>query len=123
MAKKRKAPRGYRSPGGRSGPGGGGDMLAQIEQLQAQMESTQAALADETVEASVGGGVVTVVANGQQDIVSIKIDPDVVDPEDVEMLEDLILAAISEAVEKSRALASERMGGLTGGLDLPPGLF
>ena len=129
MAKKKKAPKGYRSPGSRPkgprapGGGGGGDMMAQLQVLQEEMAKQQAALAEETVEASVGGGVVKVVATGQQDIVSISIQPEVVDPDDVEMLEDLILSAVTEALELSRKLAEERMGGLTSGLGLPPGLI
>ena len=127
MAKKRKARRGYRSPGSRGGGGGGsmggGDMMAQMQQMQAQMAVTQEQLAAETIEVGVGGGVVTVVANGNQEIQSITIEPDVVDPDDVEMLQDLVLAAVNEALEQSRNLASERMGGLTAGLDLPPGLL
>ena len=121
MAKKKRAPRSYRSPGGRSGSSN--NMLAQLEQLQQQMEATQAALTVETVESSVGGGMVTVVANGQQEIVSITIRPEVVDPEDVDMLQDLVISAVNQALEQSRALASERMGGLTTGLDLPPGIL
>jgi nucleoid-associated protein EbfC len=124
MAKKRKARRGYRSPGsGGSGGSGGGAMMAQIQQMQEQMAATQEKLAAETVEASVGGGVVTVIVNGNQEIQSLTIDPDVVDPDDVEMLQDLVLAAMNEALDQSRNLASERMGGLTAGLDLPPGLL
>jgi len=128
MAKKRKAPKSYRSPGSRSpraprGGAGGNDMMAQLQAVQEQMAQTQAALADETVEASVGGGMVKVVASGQQDILSISIQPEVVDPDDVEMLEDLILSAVTEALERSRKLSEERMGGLTAGLDLPPGLL
>ena len=128
MAKRKKAPKSYRSPGSRpKGPrragGGGADMMAQLQAMQEQMAQTQAALADETVEASVGGGMVKVTANGQQDILSISIQPEVVDPDDVEMLEDLILSAVSEALENARKLSEERMGGLTAGLDLPPGLL
>lgn len=126
MAKKRKAPRGYSSPGTRSSGGGGmggGNMMAQLQQMQEQMAATQEQLAEETVEVSVGGGVVTVAVNGNQEILSLTIDPDVVDPDDVEMLQDLVLAAVNEALERSRNLASERMGGLTAGLDLPPGLL
>ncbi|NOZ71912.1 MAG: YbaB/EbfC family nucleoid-associated protein [Chloroflexi bacterium] len=125
MVKRKRSPRGYRSPGSRGGasPKGGGDMLAQLKQMQEQMEAAQQALAEEKVEISVGGGVVTVVANGQQEVLSITIAPDVVDPEDVEMLQDLVLAAVNEALDRSRELASERMGGLTAGLDLPPGLL
>lgn len=99
--------------------GGGGGMMQQIQKLQEQMVKTQEALGDETVEVSVGGGVVTVVMTGHQVLRSIAIKPEVVDPEDVEMLQDLILAAINEALEKSQALAAEKMGALTGGLNLP----
>lgn len=133
MTKKKHAPRGYRSPGTGGGtpsvpglPGGGGrggNMIAQIQQLQQEMEATQASLSDETVEVSVGGGVVSVVANGQQEIRSIVIKPEVVDPDDVDMLQDLILSAVNEALSQSRQLAGDRMSGLTQGLNLPPGLF
>jgi len=96
----------------------------QMMQLQEQMMQTQEGLKDEQVTASSGGGMVTVVANGHQEIVSLSIDPEVVDPEDVEMLEDMILAAVNEALASSRTLASERMDSLTGGLGLDiPGLF
>ncbi|MBL7199300.1 MAG: YbaB/EbfC family nucleoid-associated protein [Anaerolineae bacterium] len=94
-------------------------MQQQVMQLQEQMVQTQDALKDEEVAATSGGGVVTVVANGHQEILSIVIDPEVVDPEDVEMLQDLILAAVNEALESSRNLASERMSALTGGLNIP----
>ncbi len=127
MAKRKHAPRGYQSPGARPKGGlggmGGGGMLSQIQQMQAQMMQAQEGLADETVEVSVGGGVVSVVANGQQAIQAITIAPEAVDPDDVEMLQDLILAAVNQALEKSRDLASERMGDLTAGLNLPPGLL
>jgi len=130
MTKKKSPPKSYRSPGTRpntsalSGGGkGGGNMLAQIQQLQQEMEAAQASLADETVEVSVGGGVVSVVASGQQEIRAITIRPEVVDPDDVEMLEDLILSAVNEALKQSQHLASQRMGGLTQGLNLPPGLI
>ncbi len=105
------------------GGAGGSDMMAQLQALQEEMAKQQAALAEETVEVSVGGGMVKVVATGQQDIVSISIQPEVVDPDDVEMLEDLVLSAVNEAIEQSRKLAEERMGGLTAGLGLPPGLL
>ncbi|NOX60717.1 MAG: YbaB/EbfC family nucleoid-associated protein [Chloroflexi bacterium] len=126
MAKKKRPPRGYRSPGSRGprGPkGGGADMLAQVQQLQQQMEAAQAALAEETVEADVGGGVVRVVATGQQKIQAIYIEPEVIDPDDAEMLQDLIVAAVNKALDEAAALANERLGGLTAGLGLPPGLF
>ncbi len=108
---------------GLPGGGRGGNMIAQIQQLQQEMEATQASLSDETVEVSVGGGVVSVVANGQQEIRSIVIKPEVVDPDDVDMLQDLILSAVNEALIQSRQLAGDRMSGLTQGLNLPPGLF
>jgi hypothetical protein len=97
-------------------------MMKQIENLQNQMAQAQAALEEEIVTASSGGGAVTVEITGQQEIRSITIKPEVVDPEDVEMLQDLILAAIKEAQAKSQELAAQRLGPLTGGLDIP-GLF
>jgi DNA-binding YbaB/EbfC family protein len=95
------------------------NLQQQVMQLQEQMLEAQEALKDEQVSATAGGGVVTVVANGQQEIMSIKIDPEVVDPEDVEILQDMVLAGVNEALERSRALAAERMGALTGGLNIP----
>jgi hypothetical protein len=129
MTKKRHAPRGYRSPGSGGAmpgmPGGarGGNMLAQIQQLQQEMEAAQSSLSEVTVAVSAGGGVIDVVANGQQEILSITIKPEVVDPDDVDMLQDLILSAVNQALEQSRQVASERMSGLTQGLNLPPGSF
>lgn len=136
MAKKKKArpklahPRkgsGFGGGGGGFGGGGmgGGNMGAlmnQMQKLQEEMEKTQDAIGDEEVTASSGGGMVTVVASGKQEIRSISIDPDAVDPDDVEMLEDLVLAAVNEALQKSQELAEEKMDGLTSGLGLPPGL-
>jgi DNA-binding YbaB/EbfC family protein len=101
-----------------SRPGGRPDMRQQIMKLQEQMLETQEALGEQTVSATAGGGVVEVVVNGHQRIESITIDPEVVDPEDVEMLQDLIMAAINEGLERSQSLAAEQMAGLTGGLDL-----
>ncbi len=122
MAKK-GAPR---PPMGRGGgvPGGGGqaNMMRQIQQLQEEMAKTQEALGSETVEVTTGGGAVTVVMSGHQKLVSLKIDPEAVDPEDVETLQDMILSAVNQAVDKSQELAEQRMGRLTGGLNLP-GLF
>ncbi|MCK8824512.1 YbaB/EbfC family nucleoid-associated protein [Fuchsiella alkaliacetigena] len=99
-----------------------GKMMKQVQKMQSQMKKAQEDLADEEVEATAGGGVVKVVANGKQEIVDISIDPDAVDPEDVEMLEDLILAATNEAMRKVQDMASEKMGDLTGGMNIP-GLF
>ncbi|MGQ9476195.1 MAG: YbaB/EbfC family nucleoid-associated protein [Actinomycetota bacterium] len=97
-------------------------MMKQAQKLQRQMLEAQEALAEERVEATSGGGVVRVVADGQQNVLEIKIDPQAVDPEDVEMLEDLVLAAVTEALRKSRELAEERLGAFTKGLKIP-GLF
>ncbi len=99
-----------------SQPGGRPDMRQQIMKLQEQMLETQESLGEETVTASAGGGVVQVVMTGHQRVQSVIIDPEVVDPEDVEMLQDLVMAAVNEALELSHAIAAERMGALTGGL-------
>lgn len=99
-----------------SQPGGRPDMRQQIQKLQEQMMQTQDALGEEMVTVTAGGGVVQVVMTGHQRVESITIDPEVVDPEDVEMLQDLVTAAVNEAIEKSQAMAAERMGALTGGL-------
>ncbi len=106
-----------------SGMGGGGGMMQQIRQLQEEMARTQESLGDESVEVSVGGGVVTMVMTGHQRLESVTIQPDILDPDDVEMLQDLVVAAVNEAIEQSQQLASERMGALTSGLNLPPGLL
>ena len=94
-------------------------MMKQAQQLQSQMMKAQEELGNEVVEVSSGGGLVTVAMTGHQDIVSIKISPEVVDPEDVESLEDVIMAALKEATQKSRELAEKKMGALTGGLKIP----
>lgn len=94
-------------------------LVKQAQKMQKQMMEVQEELANRTVEASVGGGVVTVVANGHQDILSIRIDPEVVDPDDVEMLQDLILAAVNEAHRKAQELMTTEMNKLTGGVKIP----
>ena len=99
-----------------------GDMMKQAQQLQAKMAGIQEQLASKKVEATVGGGMVTVTADGQQNVLQIKIKPEVVKPEDTEMLEDLILSGVNEALRRSRELAAQEMGKLTGALGLP-GLF
>lgn len=99
--------------------GGIGDMMKQVQQMQAKMEKLQTELEQARVESSAGGGMVTVVANGKQEIISIKIDPEVVNPDDVEMLQDLIVAAINQARQKAQELQSERLASLTGGLAIP----
>ena len=97
-------------------PGGRPDMRQQIQMLQEQMMATQEALGEQTVSATAGGGVVEVVMTGHQRVQSITIDPEVVDPEDVEMLQDLITAAVNEAIDRSQSLAADQMSALTGGL-------
>jgi hypothetical protein len=106
-----------------SRPGGRPDMRQQIAKLQEQMLQAQDALGEETDTATAGGGVVQVVMNGHQRVESITIDPEVIDPEDVEMLQDLVTAAVNEAIEQSQAMAAERMGALTGGLGNLGGLL
>jgi DNA-binding YbaB/EbfC family protein len=101
-----------------SQPGGRPDMRQQIMKIQEQMLQTQEELGEKTVTATAGGGVIEVVMTGHQRVESITIDPETVDPEDVEMLQDLIIAAVNEALERSQALAAEQMGALTGGLGL-----
>jgi len=98
---------------------GGGGMMQQIQQLQEEMARTQEALGAETVEVSVGGGVVKMVMTGHQRLQSVTIEPDILDPDDVEMLQDLIMAAVNEAIERSQQLAADRMSALTGGLNIP----
>ena len=101
-----------------------GNLLKQAQQLQTKMARLQEELEEKTVEASSGGGMVTVVVNGRQEILSINIEPEVINPDDQEMLQDLILAAINDGLVKARNMVNEEMGKLTGGLNLPniPGL-
>lgn len=96
-----------------------GNLLKQAQQFQSKMAKLQEELAERTVEASSGGGMVTVVANGRQEILSITIDPEVVDRDDIEMLQDLILAAVNDALARAKSMLNEEMGKLTQGLNLP----
>lgn len=107
--------------GGPPMPAGGnmGGMMQQIQKMQQEMMKAQEELADETVEVTAGGGMVTIVITGHQRIQSITLKPEVVDPDDLEMLQDLLVAAVNQAVEQSQAMAAERLEGLTGGLNLP----
>ena len=91
-------------------------MLQQVQQMQEQMAKAQEELATETVEASVGGGMVTVTANGAGEIVEIKISPQAIDPDDPESLEDLVLAGVNEALRNAQELMQSRLGGALGGL-------
>ena len=101
-----------------------GNLLKQAQQLQTKMARLQEELEEKTVEASSGGGMVTAVVNGRQEILSINIEPEVINPDDQEMLQDLILAAINDGLTKARNMVNEEMGKLTGGMNLPniPGL-
>ena len=94
-------------------------VMRQAQQLQAKLEKIQQELEEATVEASSGGGAVAVVITGQQRVESVKISPEVIDPAEVEMLEDLVLSAMNEALRKSKELAASRLGALTGGLNIP----
>jgi len=98
--------------------GGMNQMMRQMQRMQTDMAAVQEALEAETVEASVGGGMVTAVATGSGQLQRISISPDVVDPEDVEMLEDLVVAAVTEALRAAQELQTQKMGAVTGGLDL-----
>jgi len=103
-------------------PGGGGlekQLMRQMQKLQQDMKAAQDELAQLRVEASAGGGAVTAVANGQGELLELRISPDAVDPSDVEMLQDLVLAAVREALEKGRQAQEEKMGGITGDLGIP----
>ncbi len=103
-------------------------MMQQVQKMQQDMETAQEELKHETVEASAGGGMVTVRISGDLEIKSVEIDPAAVDPEDAEMLSDMVLAAVNEALRSAQELAANKLGATTGGLDLgalgalPPGL-
>ena len=116
MAKGKARPAyGVKRPGG----GGGGNMMGQLQKLQEEMARAQEKLGDETVEVTVGGGMVKAVMTGNQKLLALTINPEAVDPEDVEMLQDMIVAAVNEAIERSQGLASDRMSALTGSLNIP----
>jgi nucleoid-associated protein EbfC len=102
--------------------GGMGNIMKQAQQMQQKMLKMQEEMAERTVEASVGGGMVTVVANGRSEIISVKIEPQAVDPDDIEMLEDLVLAGVNEALRKAQEMMANEMTKLTGGMKIP-GLF
>ena len=96
-----------------------GDLAKIAREMQANMAKAQAELAEATVEGSAGGGAVVVVLTGTQEIKDVRISKDAVDPDDVETLQDLVLAAFKDALAKSRELAAQRLGGVTGGLKIP----
>jgi len=94
-------------------------MMKQMQKMQASLAKLQEELGEKVVEASSGGGAVKVKANGRQEVLEIKIEPEAVDPDDIEMLEDLVLAAVNEALKKAQEMVNEEMGKITGGLNLP----
>ncbi|MHB0977343.1 MAG: YbaB/EbfC family nucleoid-associated protein [Candidatus Aquicultorales bacterium] len=96
-----------------------GKMMKQLQQMQAEMAKVEKELEDDRVEASAGGGMVKAVASGKQQLIELKIDPAAVDPEDVELLEDTILAAVNEVMREAQELAAKKLGRLTGGMGLP----
>jgi hypothetical protein len=98
------------------------EMMRQAKKMQAKMEKLQAEVAQQTVEGTAGGGMVTVVANGAQQVLSVSIDREVVDPDEVEMLQDLVVAATNQALQRAGELMKEEMGKVTGGMNLP-GMF
>ncbi len=98
-------------------------MLKQLQQMQARMAKIQEELGNKTVTGTAGGGMVEVVANGHQKVLLVTLKAEVVDPADVEMLQDLVLAAVNDAMDKARELASKEMGAVTAGIGLPPGLM
>jgi DNA-binding YbaB/EbfC family protein len=99
-----------------------GNMMKQAQRMKAEMEKIQAEAASKRVEGTAGGGMVSITCNGQGEVVAVKIDPEVAGPEELEMLQDLVMAAANDALRKSRELMNQEMGRLTGGLGLPPGL-
>jgi DNA-binding YbaB/EbfC family protein len=99
--------------------GGMGNLMKQAQQMQQKMMKLQEEIAQKTLDASVGGGMVTVTVNGKSEVLRIKIEPQVVDPNDVEMLEDLIVAGVNEALRKAQEMMAEEMSKLTGGLKIP----
>jgi len=108
----------------RGGPGGMGGMdlnkmMKQVQKMQADMVEAQEALKDETVEASAGGGMVKVKMTGDLKLTELKIDPEAIDPEDAEVLEDMVTAAVNEALRAAQDLAQSKLGGATGGMGLP----
>lgn len=102
-----------------------GQLMKQAQQFQTKIAKLQEELGEQTVEASAGGGMVTVIANGKQEIVSIVIDQEVIDPDDAEMLQDLIMAAVNDALSRAKEMVNEEMGKLTKGMNIPgiPGMF
>ena len=109
--------------GGMGNMGNMAGMMKKVQKLQADMAKLQEELKKKTVDVSAGGGAVKIVMNGEKQVESLHLDPAAVDPEDVEMLQDLILTAVNESVKKIDDMMASEMGKLTGGLNLPPGMM
>ena len=101
------------------GRGGMGNIMKQAQMMQKRMAQLQQELEERRIEASAGGGMVTAVVSGKQQLISLTIDPKAVDPDDVEMLQDLVVAAVSEALKQSQKISEEEMGKITGGMNIP----
>lgn len=99
--------------------GGMGGLMKQAQKMQAKITKMQEELGQRTVEGSAGGGMVTVVANGRQELISVRIEPEVVDPEDLDMLQDLVLAAVNDALKRSQDMVAAEMQKITGGMNIP----
>ncbi len=112
------AKRSYRGKPKKSRQADPSNLMSQVQEMQEQMATQQAALANETVSVTAGGGAIRIVITGHQRVQSIELDPELLDPEEVEMLQDLLVAAINSAIEQSQALAAQKMEGLTGGLNM-----
>jgi DNA-binding YbaB/EbfC family protein len=112
------AKRSYRGKPKKSRQADPSNLMSQVQEMQDQMATQQAALANETVSVTAGGGAIRIVITGHQRVQSIELDPELLDPEEVEMLQDLLVAAINSAIEQSQALAAQKMEGLTGGLNM-----
>lgn len=112
----------HKFPGAGGGMGNMNNMMKQVQKMQQDMAKVQEEVQEREVEATSGGGAVTVVATGKKELVSIKIKPEAVDPDDVEMLEDMVLAAVNEALRKAEEMVSGEMAKVTGGMNLP-GMF
>ncbi len=110
-----------RMPGGMPG-GNMSNMIKQAQKMQKQMQEAQEALEKKEIEVTAGGGAIAIKINGRKEILEVKIKPEVIDPDDVEMLEDLILGSVNEAIRKIDEMAADEMGKLTGGINMP-GLF
>lgn len=112
-----------KSMGGMPGGMNMNNLVKQAQKMQKQMEKMQSELEEKTIETTAGGGAVKVVITGKKEIKQIKINPEVVDSDDVEMLEDLVLSAVNEAIRQAEAMVSSEMSKITGGINMPGGLF